>query len=194
MRKSILAFTLITSFVLAFPVYAEESTSLSGPNQTIKQNTQQVQTEITEEQKIKTQGIHSKFNVSRTAARAIMLSKKYAFISNRFNNIISRFETRINILVKAGKQSELVNVSAKLAEAQKQLVLANTASVNVMNAFSAISTISTKGDFTNLQILIKTANGEYKKVNTLLKVALKELKAISKPALPASSSAVNNSI
>lgn len=200
MKRSILVLAVVASLLVVSPVKAEDasiapssSPTTSGIRQ-VRQEMKQERQELRDERKTTMQAIRGQFNLTRASARATMLTKKFEFIAKRFDSILGRFDSRITTIESSNKSIVLTTVKAKLADAKAKLVLARAAGILAVDGFKAITANSTKDDFAKLQVLVKTANDAYKAVNVALKDALKELKTVSKPALPAASAAVSNSL
>lgn len=207
MRQTLFALAIVTSLLIVPPAYAEEasaSPSTSGMRQDRQELRQEMRTEglqvreenkeKREEQKTVAVAARSQFNLVRASARATILERKYEFISKRFDNIIARFESRITTIESTGKDLDLTEVKSKLDAAKLKLVEAKVDGNVAVEGFKSITASSTKEDFTKLQVLVKTADASFRAVNDSLKIALKQLKPISKPALPAASPAVSNSL
>ena len=198
MRQTFFTFVVITSLLAVAPAYAQEA-SASPATPGISQVRREIQVreelkEKREDQKAIIKTTRSQFNLVRASVRVILLERKYGFVGKRFDNIIARFDSRIKTLESAGKDLDLTAVKSALSNAKSKLIEAKANGNIAVEGFKSITETSTKEDFTKLRVLVKTADASFRSVNDALKLALKELKTISKPALPAASAAVGNSI
>lgn len=121
------------------------------------------------------------------------LTKRFDFYYMRFSNIITRFQTRLDILKSNGKdtpstQAKLELVKTKLADAKTagDAAIATLESIDPTKFSEQKSTRLAAKDQANKAVKL------FIEVHTLLKDALKSLKTLTKPALPASSAAVQN--
>ena len=111
---------------------------------------------------------------------ATRLTKRFDAYYLRLASIITRFEARLIILQKNGK--DIVPTQAKLDLTKAKLVEAKTAGQDAVKALEAKDPPAKE--------LATTAHDLYKETLTLLKDSLKSLKTISKPALPANEEAL----
>ncbi|PIR98731.1 hypothetical protein COT87_03205 [Candidatus Collierbacteria bacterium CG10_big_fil_rev_8_21_14_0_10_44_9] len=124
---------------------------------------------------------------------ATRLVKRFDFYYKRFAGIITRFEARL-VILKAGDkdiggtQAKLDLAKAKLAEAKK----ASDIAIVAFKALDSTKFAQQKTERLAARDLAKVALKLFRDTHTLLKEALKELKTISKPALPTASAAVQN--
>lgn len=121
------------------------------------------------------------------------LERRFGFYYTRFNNIINRFQTRLDTLKQKGK--DVASVQAKLDLAKAKLAQAKTKGDAAVTAFRAIDPSKfseQKTEALAARDLANQARDLFKQTSDLLKDALKALKTLSKPALPAASSAVEN--
>lgn len=153
--------------------------------------------EIRQEQKGVREEVKEKMEEFRSKVaenHANRLERRFKFYANRLNNIIARFQTRLDILSKDEKKNT-TDAKAKLDATSALLVKAIAAGENAVKAFRAIDPTKFSEQKTAriaAQSLAKDALKLFKDTNDALKLALKALKAISKPALPAASAAVQN--
>jgi len=197
MKKLTLA--IVTMVLIAAPHVMAEG-PVSSPDMTTKRRpdkTESVQIqeirgerkEIREETKTKLQTMRS--NIAENHANR--LEKRFKFYSERLNNIISRFQTRLDLLKKDGKdpssaQAKLDAAKAKLAEAKVK----GEAAVAAFKAIDPAKFSEQKTEALAARDLATAARKLFIDTETLLKEALKSLKTISKPGLPAASAAVEN--
>lgn len=123
---------------------------------------------------------------------ASRLERRFTFYYSRLNNIITRFESRLELLAGQGKDVSVTQ--AKLDASKTKLEAAKAKGDEAIAAFQAIEPArfsEQKDEAFAARDLAKEARQLFKDAHTLLKDALKSLKTISKPALPASSAAVN---
>jgi len=123
---------------------------------------------------------------------ATRLEKRFTSYFTRFTGIIARFQARLDLLTKEGKNID--SVQTKLTAVSAKLTLAQAKGVEAVKAFRAIDPAKFAEQKTELlaaRDLAVSARKLFEETHTLLKDALKALKVISKPALPAASAAVN---
>lgn len=126
---------------------------------------------------------------------ASRLERRFNHYYKRLTNILERFQKRLDYLNSQDK--EVGSIQAKLDTIKAKLAGAKTAGDEAIAAFKAIEPGSWEEQKSALQTardLANKARDLYKEVHTLLKSALKDLKLISKPALPANSAAVEQSL
>lgn len=119
------------------------------------------------------------------------LERRFKSYATRLNNIITRFQARLEILKLENKN--ISDAQAKLDLVKTKLATAIAAGENAVDAFQAIDPAKfseQKTERVAAQSLAKDAIKLFKDANDALKLALKSLKLISKPALPAASAAV----
>lgn len=122
------------------------------------------------------------------------LERRFTLYYTRLSNIITRFQARLDTLKTAGKDTTAAQ--AKLDLAKTRLEEAKAKGDAAVAAFKAIDPAKFSEQRTQAfaaRDLAMEARKLFQETHTLLKDALKELKKISKPALPAASSAVENS-
>lgn len=123
------------------------------------------------------------------------LEKHFGFYYNRLNNIITRFQARLDLLKAAGKDTTAVQ--AKLDAAKAKLAEAKAKGDAAITAFKAIDPAKFSEQRTAAlaaRDLATAARQLFQETHELLKEALRLLKTISKPALPAASAAVRNAL
>ncbi|MFH1244154.1 MAG: hypothetical protein V1487_01060 [bacterium] len=121
------------------------------------------------------------------------LEKRFTFYYERMEKIIARFQTRLDTLKGQGKDT--APTQAELNGAMAQLVLAKSKGEAAIAAFRALDPTKfqeQKIERLAARDLAKEARGLFLETHQLLKEALKSLKTISKPALPAASVAVES--
>lgn len=186
MKKYIL---LVTTAVLLFPSVAfaqsDENVTKRRPDRPNQAEIQEIRQERMEDR----QEIRS--NVAQNHANR--LERRFEFYYKRLTNIITRFERRLDILKADGKDVSAVNT--KLTAVKTKLAEAKSKGDSAVAAFKAIDPAKFSEQKTQVlaaRDLATEARKLFIETHTLLKDALKSLKAISKPALPAASAAVEN--
>ena len=119
------------------------------------------------------------------------LERRFGFYYDRLSKIIVRFEARLVILDNAGKNT--ADSKAKLALAKTKLEAAKVAGQEAGVQFRAIVPAKISEQKTELlaaRDLATSARKLFQEAHQLLKDALKALKLISKPALPANEEAL----
>jgi hypothetical protein len=193
MKKYVL---LIAAAVLLSPTVAsaqsDENVTRRRPDRPSQVEIQEIRGERMEdrqEAKDKMQEIRS----TVAENHADRLERRFAFYYDRFSNIIMRFEKRLDILKADGK--DVSAVSIKLTAVKAKLAEAKAKGGEAVAAFKAIDPSKfseQKTEALAARDLATAARKLFMETHTLLKDALKSLKAISKPALPAASAAVEN--
>ncbi len=189
-------FVLCSVFISQVKAESDENVTRRRPDsperveiQEIRQDRREERQENREEVREQVQEIRS--NVAENHANR--LERRFAFYYSRLSNIITRFEKRLDILKADGK--DVTSVSTKLTEVKSKLESAKAKGVEAVNAFKAIDPAKfseQKTQVLSARDLANEARKLFVETHTLLKDALKALKAISKPAVPAASSAVEN--
>jgi hypothetical protein len=121
------------------------------------------------------------------------LERRFEFYYKRLTNIITRFQRRLDILKAEGK--DISTVTTKVAAVKSKLEEAKTKGMAAVSAFKAIDPAKfseQKTEALAARDLATEARKLFIETHALLKDALKSLKTISKPALPAASAAVEN--
>lgn len=163
----------------------------SAQIQEIRTERKEVREEVREEVKERVQARRSDLAENH----ANRLEKRFSAYYTRLSDIILRFQKRLNLLKAEGKAVE--TAEADLNKAKSSLESAKLKGAEAVSAFKAIDLSSLADQKTALMAARDLANAARKlfaDAHTHLKAALKSLKVISKPALPAASSAVNNSL
>ncbi len=122
---------------------------------------------------------------------ASRLEKRFSSYYIRLNNIITRFQTRLDMLRVEGKI--IAPTQTKLDLAKAKLAQAKTMGDEAIMAFKAIDPVKFSEQKTEAfaaRDTAKLARELFQETHNLLKDALKELKTISKPALPAAQEAL----
>lgn len=123
------------------------------------------------------------------------LERRFKFYYERMIMITERFQKRIDTLKEAGKDT--ANVQSKLDSTKTKLEEARKKGEEAVTAFRTIDPAKWNEQKTQIMAardLAMNARKLYFEARELLKVALKELKTLFKPALPAASVAVDNSL
>ncbi len=121
------------------------------------------------------------------------LEKRFSFYFDRLTAIIVRFNTRLDSL--NAKDPVVINLRSKLTTANTKLIEAKTKGDEAVDAFRGIDPSAfseQKAAVLAARDMANSARKLFVEVHVLLKEAIKTLKTISKPALPASSAAVQN--
>lgn len=175
MKKSfLLALVLVIltpSLALALAV-SDENVTKMRPDKPVPAQVQEIRQEL----ETKREEIRNRI----AQIHATRLTKRFDAYYLRLASIITRFEARLIILQKNSK--DIVPTQAKLDLAKAKLVEAKTAGQDAVKALEAIDPPAKE--------LAISAHDLYKETLTLLKDALKSLKTISKPALPANEEAL----
>lgn len=142
---------------------------------------------------VQIQAISQNRNQKVAENHAQRLEKRFNFYYSRLDNILRRFQERLDLL-KAANQ-DTASVQAKLDLARQKLEAAKLKGTQAIGAFLAIEPArfaEQKTEAFAARDLAVAARKLYQEAHEALKLALKELKNISQPALPASSAAVQN--
>jgi hypothetical protein len=178
-----------------------QAISAENVSQRRKENAVQIQeirTERKEEREENREEVKENIQARRNELaenHAIRLEIRFTAYYTRLSDIISRFQNRLSILKSEGKAVE--NIEAELSKAKVSLDSAKLKGAEAVAAFKAIDPTSLTDQKTALLAARDLANAARKlfaDTHTSLKSALKSLKLISRPALPAASAAVNNSL
>ncbi len=179
MRKQLI-FALVITLLSTSAVRAEDR---AGTSDTTTQRRPEIQ-QISQE---------TRSDVARLHAQR--LEKHFGFYYNRLNNIITRFQARLDLLKAAGKDTAAPQ--AKLDAAKAKLAEAKVKGDEAITAFAAIDPARFAEQRTAAfaaRDLAVAARALFQEAHALLKEALRSLKTISKPALPAASAAVQNAL
>jgi len=173
MKKSfLLALVLVVLTPSLALAVSDENVTKMRPDKPIPAEVQEIRQEL----ETKREEIRNRI----AQIHATRLTKRFDAYYLRLSNIITRFEARLIILQKNSK--DIVPTQAKLDLAKAKLVEAKTAGQDAVKALEAIDPPAKE--------LAISAHDLYKETLTLLKDALKSLKTISKPALPANEEAL----
>ena len=186
MKKSfLLALVLVIltpSLALALAV-SDENVTKMRPDKPVPAQVQEIRQEL----ETKREEIRNRI----AQIHATRLTKRFDAYYLRLASIITRFEARLIILQKNGK--DIVPTQAKLDLAKAKLVEAKTAGQDAVKALQAIDPLKfseQQEERLAARNLATSAHDLYKETLTLLKDSLKSLKTISKPALPANEEAL----
>ena len=173
MKKSfLLALVLVVLTPSLALAVSDENVTKMRPDKPIPAEVQEIRQEL----ETKREEIRNRI----AQIHATRLTKRFDAYYLRLASIITRFEARLIILQKNSK--DIVPTQAKLDLAKAKLVEAKTAGQDAVKALEAIDPPAKE--------LAISAHDLYKETLTLLKDALKSLKTISKPALPANEEAL----
>lgn len=115
-----------------------------------------------------------------TENHALRLTNRFTAYYQRLSNIIARFQTRLDLLTNEGKITTETQVKLDIAKAK--LEAAKSSSDSAITAFFALDPLA--------KDLAISAHDLYKETLSLLKDALKSLKTITQPTLPAAKEAL----
>lgn len=176
----LLALTLLILFPSVVLAQGDENITKRRPERAL---------EIQEIREVRTEARELRSSVAENHANR--LERRFRFYFTRMTNIITRFQKRLDILKAEGKDTAAVQT--KLDLAKTKLAGAKLKGDEAVAAFKAIDpakfTEQKEAAFA-ARDLAKAARILFQEAHQALKDALKELKTISKPALPAASSAV----
>lgn len=139
------------------------------------------------------QEIRQEFRSKVAENHANRLERRFKSYYERISKIMVRFQARLDTLKTQGKDTSPTQV--KLDSAKAKLELAKIKGEAAVAAFRVIDPAKfseQRDQVFAARDLAKEARGLFVETQTLLKDALKSLKTISKPALPAASVAVEN--
>ncbi len=159
---------------------------------------QEIRTERKEERQEKREEVKENIQERRSEIaenHANRLEKRFTAYYTRLSNIITRFKARLDALKAEGKT--VASIETELATATSKLESAKSKGLEAVSAFKAIDPTTLADQKSALMAARDSANAArklFEEAHTSLKSALKSLKVISKPALPAASAAVNNSL
>lgn len=159
---------------------------------------QEVRTQRKEEREEKREEVKENIEERRSKIaenHANRLEKRFTAYYTRLSNIITRFKTRLDVLKAEGKS--VASIETELATATSKLESAKSKGVEAVSAFKAIDPTSIqdqKAALVAARDLASAARKLFEEAHNSLKSALKSLKVVSRPALPAASAAVNNSL
>lgn len=159
-------------------------------------NREMRETRREEIQEMRTERLEEREQIRSKVAEnhANRLERRFGLYYKRLSNIVDRFQARLDYLKTQDK--DVAALQARLDSIKVKLTAAKEAGDKAITAFKEIEPGTWEVQQPKLQAardLANTARELYKEVHTLLKSALKDLKLVSKPALPASSTAVEQS-
>lgn len=195
MSKKILVLSLtVSALVLSSSLVRAEGENVTKrrpdrPEAAQIQEIREVRKDARNEIKDKMQEFRS--NVAENHANR--LERRFKFYFDRLTNILTRFDKRVATLKSEGKNTAAVESS--LAAAKTKLSEAKTKGDAAIAAFKAIDPAKFSEQKTEAMAardLAMAARKLFMDTHSLIKDALKALKLISKPALPAASAAVQN--
>lgn len=198
MKKNLI---IVLALVLLSSVSSAQAASDENVSQRRKEKSaeiQEIRTERKEEREEKREEVKENIEERRSEIaenHAGRLEKRFTAYYTRLSNIITRFKARLDVLKAEGKT--VSSVETELATATSKLESAKSKGVEAVSAFRAIDPTSIQDQKAALMAardLASAARKLFEEAHTSLKSALKSLKVISKPALPAASAAVNNSL
>ena len=173
--KKLLIFALLMSLLVPMNVKAEEEGSPRGRKAEVNEirlDLQQVRSKVAEN-------------------HANRLERRFKFYYERLSRIMDKFQARIEYLKTQDKDTTVVQT--KLDAAKAKLEAAKVKGEEAVAAFRAIEPgkwEEQKPEMLAARDLSEDARKLFKESFGLLKDALKELKNISRPALPAASPAL----
>lgn len=192
---------IVLTFILLTNTTAAQAVSDENVSQRRREQSAQIQeirTERKEERDEKREEVKENIQERRSEIvenHAGRLEKRFAAYYSRLSNIIARFQSRLTTLKSEGKS--VTSVETELNTAKSNLEAAKLKGAEAITAFRAIDPTTLADQKTALIAARDLANAARKlfaDTHTSLKAALKSLKVISKPATPAASAAVNNSL
>lgn len=174
--------SLILTPSIAFAISDENVTKRRPDNAPAKIQVQEIRQERQElREDLKTNMQEKRSTIAESHAQRLELRFKFYF--DRLSNIIGRFQVRLDLLKKDGK--DVAAAQAKLDTAKTRLAEAKTKGEASIASFKAVDPTKISEQKTELLAARDLANAArklYSDVNNLLKLALKELKNISQPA------------
>ncbi len=195
MSKKILVLSLaVSALVLSSSLVSAEGENVTKrrpdrPEAAQIQEIREVRKDARGEVKEKMQEFRS--NVAENHANR--LERRFKFYFDRLTNILTRFDKRVATLKSEGKNT--ATVEASLASAKTKLAEAKTKGDAAVASFRAIDPAKfseQKTEALAARDLAMAARKLFQDTHSLIKDALKALKLIGKPALPAASAAVKN--
>ena len=174
--KKYIYLTVFTIFCFSFVV---QTHAVSDENVTKRRPDKPIQAQIQE--------IRQEMRSNVAERHANRLERRFKFYFERFTKIITRFQTRLDLLKSDGK--DVTSIQTKLDSAKTKLSEAKIKGEAAVAAFRAIDPAKfseQKAEALVARDLAKSARVLFQDTHKLLKDALKDLKVISKPALPAS--------
>jgi hypothetical protein len=175
--------SLILTPTVVMAVSDENITKRRPDNSPSQVQVQEIRQERIEERTEKREEVKEKIQERRSNIaenHATRLEKRFASYFMRFSNIISRFQTRLDLLKKEGKdvasaQTKLDSAKTKLSEARSK----GDASIAAFKAIDPAKVTEQKTELIAARDMATVARKMFAESNDLLKLALKELKNIN---------------
>jgi hypothetical protein len=169
-------YILCSLFITQVHAESDENVTRRRPERAVQiQEIRQDRQEDREERREQVQELRS----SVAENHANRLERRFKFYFDRLSGIINRFQTRLDTLKASGK--DVVATQSKLDTAKSKLAEAKTKGESAVSAFRTIDPAKfseQKEEAKAARDLAEAARGLFKEVHTLLKDALKSLKAI----------------